>query len=76
MLWPPCHSHPDEVDTIQAGTEEHPYPEPHELTTPVEGVVAKRTTFGTHWGLVYFKGEEAHTLRDLLKRQEDRDFYV
>jgi hypothetical protein len=26
--------------------------------------------------LIYFKGEDAHTIRDLLKRQEDLDFYV
>ena len=61
---------------IPEETEDHPYFESHELTSPVEETVTKRTAFGTHWGLIYFKGEDAHTIRDLLKRQEDLDFYV
>ncbi|MBR2514667.1 MAG: carboxylate--amine ligase [Halomonas sp.] len=61
---------------IPEETEDHPYFESHELSTPMEETVTKRTAFGTHWGLIYFKGEDAHTIRDLLKRQEDLDFYV
>ncbi len=61
---------------IPEETEDHAYFESHELTSPVEETVTKRTAFGTHWGLIYFKGEDAHTIRDLLKRQEDLDFYV
>ena len=57
-------------------TEDHPYFETHELTAPMEETVTKRTAFGTHWGLVYFFGEDPHTLRDLLARQEELDFYV
>ena len=57
-------------------TEDHPYFESHELTAPLEETVTKRTAFGTHWGLLYFFGDDPHTMRDLLKRQEDLDFYV
>ena len=57
-------------------TEEHPYFEFHELTAPQQETVTKRSAFGTHWGLVYFFGEDPHKLRDLLKHQEELDFYV
>lgn len=60
---------PDEV-------ENNPYFESHELTPPVEETVTKRTAFGTHWGLVYFRGEDANTLRDTLKTQEELDYYI
>lgn len=61
---------------IPEETEDHPYFESHELTAPLEETVTKRTAFGTHWGLVYFFGDNAHTMRDLLKHQEELDFYV
>ncbi len=57
-------------------TENDPYFEFHELAPPMETKVTKRTAFGTHWGLVYFFGEDPHRLRDLLKAQEELDFYV
>ncbi len=57
-------------------TEDHPYFDLHELTPPVEETVTKRTAFGTHWGLVYFFGEDPETMRDLLAEQEELDFYV
>ena len=57
-------------------TENHAYFESHELTPPLEETVTKRTAFGTHWGLVYFFGEDSYTMRDLLKHQEELDFYV
>jgi len=57
-------------------TENHPYFEYHELSEPLEQKVTKRTAFGNHWGLVYFFGDDPHRLRDLLKHQEELDFYV
>ena len=57
-------------------TAEHPYFESHELYPLHEEVVAEREAYGTHWGLVYFFGDNAHKMRDLLKHQEDLDFYV
>ncbi|QYJ05826.1 carboxylate--amine ligase [Nocardioides panacisoli] len=57
-------------------TEDHEYFESHELTAPMEETVTKRTAFGTHWGLVYFFGDDPFEMRTLLKRQEDLDFYV
>lgn len=57
-------------------TEDHPYFESHELTAPLEEIVTKRTAFGTHWGLVYFVGDNADEMHDLLKRQESLDYYV
>ncbi|WP_084396248.1 ATP-grasp domain-containing protein [Henriciella aquimarina] len=62
--------------SIPEETENHPYFEWHELSEPMEQKVAKRSAFGNHWGLVYFHGEDAETLRDLLKEQEELDFYV
>ena len=61
---------------IPEETEDHEYFESHELTAPVEETVTKRTAFGTHWGLVYFFGEDPYEMRPLLKRQEELDFYV
>lgn len=61
---------------IPEETEQHPYFEFHELQAPVENKVTKRTAFGTHWGLIYFFGDNPHQLRDLLKHQEELDFYV
>ncbi|GAB3670329.1 ATP-grasp domain-containing protein [Salinisphaera aquimarina] len=57
-------------------TEDHPYFDFHELSTPLQETVTKRSAFGTHWGLVFFFGDSPHKLRDLLKHQEDLDFYV
>ncbi len=57
-------------------TENHPYFDFHELTPPLEETVTKRTAFGTHWGLIYFFGEDPEVMRDLLKRPENLDFYV
>ncbi len=61
---------------IPKETEDHPYFDFHELTPPVEETVTKRTAFGTHWGLIFFFGDDPHKLRDLLKHQEELDFYV
>ncbi|MBB0991420.1 ATP-grasp domain-containing protein [Dietzia sp. SLG510A3-30A2] len=61
---------------IPEATEDHEYFESHELTAPVEETVTKRTAFGTHWGLVYFFGDDAYEMRSVLRDQEDRDFYV
>jgi hypothetical protein len=61
---------------IPEETENHPYFEFHELMPPMENKVTKRTAFGTHWGLVYFFGDDPHTMRDLLKAQEELDYYV
>lgn len=61
---------------IPEETENDPYFESHELAAPLEMKVTKRTAFGTHWGLVYFVGEDPHRMRDLLKHQEELDFYL
>jgi len=61
---------------IPAETEDHPYFDYHELAAPMEETVTKRTAFGTHWGLLFFFGDNPHQLRDLLKHQEELDFYV
>jgi hypothetical protein len=57
-------------------TRDHEYFEFHELSQPMEQKVTKRTAFGTHWGLVYFHGDDPDRLRDLLKAQEELDYYV
>ncbi|NCN44054.1 MAG: carboxylate--amine ligase [Piscirickettsiaceae bacterium CG_4_9_14_3_um_filter_43_564] len=55
---------------------EHPYFESHELVPPVEETVPERNAFGTHWGLVFFFGDDPIKMRDLLKAQEELDFFV
>ncbi|WP_439956381.1 ATP-grasp domain-containing protein [Nocardia nova] len=62
--------------SIPEETEDHEYFETHELTAPLSEKVTKRTAFGNHWGLLYFFGDDPYALRDLLKRQEELDFYV
>jgi hypothetical protein len=61
---------------IPAETENDPYFEFHELQSPLENKVPERNAFGTHWGLVYFFGEDPYRMRDLLKAQEELDFYT
>lgn len=61
---------------IPQETEEHAYFDFHELTAPLEETVTKRTAFGTHWGLLYFFGQDPVIMRDLLKQQESLDFYI
>jgi len=61
---------------IPEEVEDDPYFESHELTPPMEETVTKRTAFGTHWGLVYFKGDQAARMKELLKHMEALDFYV
>ncbi|MGG7643614.1 ATP-grasp domain-containing protein [Rhodovulum sp. YNF3179] len=61
---------------VPENTQKHPYFEFHELSEPMEQKVTKRTAFGTHWGLAFFFGKDPHELRDLLKAQEELDFYV
>ena len=61
---------------IPKQTLEHPYFDYHELPEPTEETVPERAAFGTHWGLVFFFGDDPITMRDLLKAQEDLDFYV
>ncbi|MCL1486414.1 MAG: carboxylate--amine ligase [Marinobacter sp.] len=53
-----------------------PYFESHELVAPTEETVPERSAFGTHWGLVFFFGDDPIKMRDLLKAQEELDFYV
>jgi len=55
---------------------EHPYFESHELVPPVEETVPERNAFGTHWVLVFFFGDDPIKMRDLLKAQEELDFFV
>ncbi len=61
---------------IPETTENDSYFEFHELQSPMQNKVPKRSAFGTHWGLVYFFGEDPYRLRDLLKAQEELDYYI
>ena len=61
---------------IPEETANHPFFEFHELSDPREQKVAKGSAFGSHCGLAYFFGDNAHELRDLLKKQEELDYYV
>jgi len=61
---------------IPEETENHPYYESNDLASPMQETVTKRTAFGTHWGLLYFFGDDPYKMRDLLKHQEELDFYI
>mgnify|MGYP000052994042 CR=1 FL=1 len=61
---------------IPTETENDPFFEFHELQSPMQNKVTKRNAFGTHWGLVYFFGDDPYRMRELLLAQEDLDFYV
>ncbi len=61
---------------IPEETEQHPFFDFHELQPPMENKVTKRSAFGTHWGLVYFHGDDPYTMKELLKHQEELDFYL
>ncbi|MES1938544.1 ATP-grasp domain-containing protein [Salinisphaera hydrothermalis] len=54
----------------------HEYFDRHELTAPLQETVTKRNAFGTHWGLVFYFGDDPHRMRDWLKHNEELDFYV
>ncbi len=66
----------EEANLIPDETRNHEYFEFHELPEPLEPKVTKRSAFGTHWGLISFFGDEPVRMRDLLKHQEELDFYV
>lgn len=57
-------------------TIEHPYFESHELVAPAEETVPDQATFGMHWGLIFFFGDDPIKMRDLLKAQEELDFFI
>lgn len=61
---------------IPEQTTGHQYFDSHELVAPAAETVPDRSAFGTHWGLVFFFGDDPIQMRDLLKAQEELDFYV
>lgn len=61
---------------IPEETENDAYYEYHDLKPPMESKVAKRAAFGSHYGSVYFFGEDPDRMRELLLAQEDVDFFV
>ena len=46
------------------------------LTEAKQQFISSWGAFGTHWGLLYFVGEDSKVMHELLKRQEELDFYV
>ncbi len=56
--------------------ENHPAFERHDLFMPAERTVAKRTAFGTHYGNIFFYGEDPEEIRRLCLEYEDHHFYV
>lgn len=55
---------------------EHPYYEKHNLFLPANPKVADIEGFGTHYGTVFFKGDDDAKMRELLVEYEEFDFYV
>lgn len=56
--------------------ENDPYYEKHDLFMPAERKVAERVAFGNHYGSIYFFGDDADRMRDLLLEMHEHDFYV
>jgi hypothetical protein len=55
---------------------EEEYYEKHNLFVPVNTKVAERVAFGDHYGTVYFYGDDADKMRQLLSHYEHEEFYV
>ncbi|MBA3612962.1 MAG: ATP-grasp domain-containing protein [Nitrospirales bacterium] len=55
--------------------EAHPYMDRHTMFEPVTAKVAERVGFGNHYGTVFLAGEDPETLRELVQRYEEYDFY-
>jgi len=61
---------------IPEEVENDPYFEKHDLFMPAESKVADRTAFGNHYGTLYFFGDDADRMHEVLLRQEAYDFYI
>lgn len=56
--------------------ESDPFYERHNLFVPFSAKVAARVGFGNHYGTVFYFGDDAPRMTDLLKRHEEFEFYV
>lgn len=61
---------------VPAELEEHAYFEKHDMFSPETSKVAERVGFGNHYGTVFLFGEDSDTMRDLLIKYEEWDFYL
>ena len=43
---------------------------------PVTPKVAERVGFGNHYGTIFLAGKNPETLRELVQKYEEYDFYV
>ncbi len=54
---------------------EDPFYEKHTLFTPANPKVQDVEAFGSHYGTVYFRGDDPDRMRDLLNQYDAFDFY-
>lgn len=61
--------------TVPAELEEDPLFEHHNLFVPASAKVAARVGFGNHYGTVFFFGDDARRMEELMWTWEKYDFY-
>ncbi|MCA9468982.1 MAG: ATP-grasp domain-containing protein [Nitrospira sp.] len=54
----------------------HSYMDRHTMFEPVTPKVAERVGFGNHYGTIFLAGKNPETLRELVQKYEEYDFYV
>jgi len=52
-----------------------PYYEKHNLFMPISAKVQERVAFGDHYGTIFYHGDDADRMRELLQEHEEIDFY-
>lgn len=66
------------IEKVQIPDEliEEPYYEKHTLFTPTNPKVNDIEAFGSHYGTVYFRGDDPERMRELLNEYDKYDFYL
>ncbi|MEM7737664.1 MAG: ATP-grasp domain-containing protein [Deinococcota bacterium] len=76
MVYP---NRPGQITQLQVPTEltEEPFFDHHTLTEPLPHKVGSdREGYGNHYGTIFFKGDDAERMRNLLVHYQGVDFYV
>ncbi|WP_335869017.1 ATP-grasp domain-containing protein [Bacillus sp. 2205SS5-2] len=72
------HPHVNYVEKLEVPDEleNHDYFEKHDMFSPPQGKVAERIGFGSHYGTIFFYGDDSEVMRDLMKKYEQFNFYL
>jgi hypothetical protein len=61
--------------SLPDGLLEEEYYDHHSLFVPATSKVAERVAYGDHYGTIFFKGDDANKMRELLVKYRELDFY-